>query len=207
MNNAFSILGACGVGIPIAIACLLALFLVLLVWRYRGSLAARILASRTLGLDRPAAGNLFISLVVLSFVLLALITHTLFHVLPFETVVLLVLSLIAGYFVIHGIILYWERKEIFEPMTEALADLAASVGVLRILRDPDEYYRELEWALERATKSAKLLYLTKNPPPEIGQQAQRYWEWFNAFAKGNGARITIKRIASLDTEGKFKWLK
>jgi hypothetical protein len=85
-------------------------------------------------------------------------------------------------------------------------DLIKSIGVMKVIESPDEYYRMLKGAMDEATDSILLIYLTSLPPQDRGKTALDYWEWFHNFAVRKGDHLTIKRIASLNNEEKKNWL-
>jgi hypothetical protein len=125
---------------------------------------------------------------------------------PHDLFVEAALEVIVTYFVFHSVFSFFEQNELIEKTDNTLNDLIKSIGVMKVIESPDEYYRMLKGAMDEATDSILLIYLTSLPPQDRGKTALDYWEWFHNFAVRKGDHLTIKRIASLNNEEKKNWL-
>lgn len=151
--------------------------------------------------------DLWINIFVFILIIAALIAESMLKLVPFETSIKIVLGLISGYFVFHAVFSYAERIILIEETQKNFSNLIESVGVLRIIKTPREYYQHLIGSIEEAEDSVCLIYLTKKPPFDIGAGAQEYWEWFQDYVAKRSRKVAVKRIASLDCQEKIEWLK
>jgi hypothetical protein len=123
----------------------------------------------------------------------------------FEIAIEVVLVLITGYFVFDAVIRQEERQQLIETTNDNLKNLIEHVGIMTIIKSPEEYYKRLKSSIESAQDSVRLLYLTKYSPIGIGKASQDYWSWFQEYAQKSN-NVVIKRIASLDSEDKAEWI-
>ena len=124
----------------------------------------------------------------------------------FETAIEVVLGLILGYFIFHAVILHTERHNLIETTNDNFRNLVEHVGVMTIIKTPQEYYQKLKSSIENAQDSVRLLYLTKSPPTSIGKYSQTYWEWFQYYIAKKSNSVVVRRIASLDSKEKIEWV-
>ena len=150
--------------------------------------------------------NIWVSLFVFILISSALLIGSLFEYMNFESCVKSVLGLISAYFVFSLVLAHVERIKLIQETRDQFSYLIESVGVLRIIKSPDEYYELLQGSIEQAKTSISLLYLTKQPPTNIGGASVKYWEWFQNYMKDRSHNVLVRRIASLDNEEKIKWV-
>lgn len=149
--------------------------------------------------------NLYTSLIICIVVLCILVSAFLSEM-KFESAVEVVLGLIIGYFVFNAVILHTEQHELIDTTNENFKNLIEHVGVMIIIKSPEEYYRKLKSSIEGAHDSVRLLYLTQSSPTTIGRNSQVYWDWFQDHIANKSNNVVFKRIASLDSKEKIEWL-
>ncbi|MEK6916947.1 MAG: hypothetical protein AABW92_04330, partial [Nanoarchaeota archaeon] len=151
--------------------------------------------------------DLFTNIFVLILIAAALFAESTLEFFDFETSIKIVLGLISGYFIFHAVFSDAERVRLIEETQKNFSNLIESVGVLKIIKTPREYYEQLIGSIELADDSVYLIYLTKQPPFDISMGAQEYWEWFQDYVAKRSRKVVVKRIASLDSPEKIEWLK
>lgn len=151
--------------------------------------------------------DVWINIFVFILLAAALIVGSISDIVGFETSIKMVLGLISGCFIFNAIFINVERANLIEETQKNFPNLIESVGVLRIIKTPREYYEQLIGSIEQAEDSVCLIYLTRQPPFDIGTGAQEYWEWFQDYVARRSRKVVVKRIASLDCPEKIEWLK
>lgn len=151
--------------------------------------------------------DLCINICVFILIIVALIVGSISDFVSSEASIKIVLGLISGYFIFNAVFINMERAKLIEETQRNFSNLIESVGVLRIIKTPREYYEHLIGSIEQAEDSVCLIYLTRRPPFDIGTGAQEYWEWFQDYVAKRSRKVVVKRIASLDCLEKIEWLK
>jgi len=138
---------------------------------------------------------------------LCFLEDTFLGMMPFEKGVETVLALIVGYFVFHAVFLHAEQSELIETTNENLKNLVDHIGILTIIKSPEDYYKRLKHSIEYAEDSVSLLYLTRAAPTSIGKYAMNYWKWLQGYIVEHADDgVVVRRIASLHSQEKTNWI-